>query len=162
VQTWQVDLDAGTVTGDAATTSVRTLPRRGSGIPGHVGCESAAGSSTSTASVQAGSVQMSRLGHVWRAEVPDLTATAATDAGGDQTVRAPMPGTVLAVRVQAGETVAAGQPVVVLEAMKMELSLPAPYAGTVAEVAITAGEQVALGAPLVVLSPPEDAAGALS
>jgi 3-methylcrotonyl-CoA carboxylase alpha subunit/acetyl-CoA/propionyl-CoA carboxylase biotin carboxyl carrier protein len=167
VQTWQVDLDAGTVTGDAATTSVRTLPRRGSGIPGHVRLRVGGRIVDVTASVQAGSVQMSRLGHVWRAEVPDLTATAATEAGGDRTVRAPMPGTVLAVRVHGGETVTAGQPVVVLEAMKMELSLPAPYAGTVAEVVVDQGDQVALGAPLVVLSaadgtPEVTAAGALA
>jgi 3-methylcrotonyl-CoA carboxylase alpha subunit/acetyl-CoA/propionyl-CoA carboxylase biotin carboxyl carrier protein len=161
VQSWLVDPQAGTVSVDATTMSVRTLASQDDS-PGWHRLQVGGRVVDVTVSVESGRVQMSRLGHVWQAYVPDPASAAATHAGGDQTVRAPMPGTVLAVRVQAGETVAAGQPVVVLEAMKMELSLPAPYAGTVAEVAITAGEQVALGAPLVVLSPPEDAAGALS
>ena len=161
VQSWQVDLQAGTVSVDATTMSVRALASQDAS-PGRHRLEVGGRVVDVTVSVESGRVQMSRLGHVWHAHVPDPAAAAATLAGADQTVRAPMPGTVLAVRVRPGETVAAGQPVVVLEAMKMELSLPAPYAGTVAEVAITAGEQVALGAPLVVLSAPEDAAGALS
>ena len=68
--------------------------------------------------------------------------------------RAPMPGRVLQVLVAAGDEVAPGQPLVVLEAMKMEHTLEAPRAGTVAEVLTEVGAQVKADAPLVVLSEP--------
>ncbi len=159
VESWHVDLQAGTVTVATTTMSVQSLPSEGAG-PGQHRLRIDGRAVDVTASVEAGRVQISRLGHVWQAQIPDSTGTSTDHAAGDQTVRAPMPGTVLAVRVAAGETVAAGQPVVVLEAMKMELALPAPYAGTVAEVTVDEGEQVALGAALVVLALPEDTSGA--
>ena len=64
---------------------------------------------------------------------------------------APMPGGVVRVAVQPGDTVEAGQVLVVLEAMKMEHSVNAPTAGTVAEVTVTAGDQVETGRVLVVV-----------
>jgi acetyl/propionyl-CoA carboxylase alpha subunit len=67
------------------------------------------------------------------------------DAQSDGLVRAPMPGKVTAVLVAAGDEVAKGQTLAVLEAMKMEYALAAPFGGTVVEVAVEAGEQTMEG-----------------
>ena len=72
-------------------------------------------------------------------------------AGGTATVTAPMPGTVLSVEVQPGDEVQARRPLVVLEAMKMEIPVHSPFAGTVSAVHVEAGDRVAGGAPLVEL-----------
>ena len=66
---------------------------------------------------------------------------------------APMPGRVLEVRASTGDEVAAGQAVLVLEAMKMEHHMAAPFAGTVTEVRVAAGDQVDNGAVLLVIAP---------
>ncbi|MEL6615926.1 MAG: biotin/lipoyl-containing protein [Bacteroidota bacterium] len=66
----------------------------------------------------------------------------AGDSAADREVRAPMPGLVLRVLVEPGETVEPGQGVVVLEAMKMENELKAPASGTVAAVHAVAGAAV--------------------
>jgi len=62
-----------------------------------------------------------------------------------------MPGTVLSVEVEAGDTVQARRPLVVLEAMKMEIPVHSPFDGTVSAVHVSAGDRVAGGAPLVEL-----------
>jgi biotin carboxyl carrier protein len=62
-----------------------------------------------------------------------------------------MPGLVVKVQVEPGQQVAAGTPLVVLEAMKMENQLKAPAAGVVAEVRVLAGAAVEKGQVLVVL-----------
>jgi 3-methylcrotonyl-CoA carboxylase alpha subunit len=67
-------------------------------------------------------------------------------------VRAPMPGKIAKVAVQAGDAVAAHALLIVLEAMKMEHRIEAPGAGTVRELHVRQGDVVAAGAPLVELS----------
>jgi 3-methylcrotonyl-CoA carboxylase alpha subunit len=62
-----------------------------------------------------------------------------------------MHGKVLAVLVESGAQVAKGQPVAIIEAMKMEHTLAAPVAGRVSEVGVEAGAQVAEGAAIIVI-----------
>jgi pyruvate carboxylase subunit B len=100
-------------------------------------------------------------GDRWDAEVLDertrhirsLTA-GANATRGPATVRAPMPGLVVRVLVEAGQEVPAGAGIVVLEAMKMENELRAPAAGVVKGVRVAAGEPVEKGQVLVELRDP--------
>lgn len=73
------------------------------------------------------------------------------DAGkpGRRIVKAYMPGRVVEVRVAAGDRVEAGQPMVVLEAMKMQNEIQAERSGVVAHIFVAAGEAVEGGDPLV-------------
>jgi biotin carboxyl carrier protein len=72
-------------------------------------------------------------------------------AHGEQKVTAPMPGRVVRVLVAAGDTVEVRQPVVVVEAMKMENELRSPKAGRVKDVTVAAGASVEAGRVLVVI-----------
>jgi len=69
---------------------------------------------------------------------------------------APMPGVVARVGVAAGDQIAAGEPLLWLEAMKMEHVISAPVAGIVAELPVSAGQQVEVGTVLAVVKPQED------
>ena len=83
---------------------------------------------------------------------PDVAATLpASSFLGRATITAPMPGTVLAVAVATGDEVTAHDPLVVLEAMKMEMPVLAPFGATVTAVHVEAGDQVASGTVLVEL-----------
>jgi biotin carboxyl carrier protein len=72
-------------------------------------------------------------------------------AHGEQAVVAPMPGRVVRWLVAGGDEVTARQPIVVVEAMKMENELRAPKAGRVKEIAVKAGESVEAGRLLAVI-----------
>ena len=86
-----------------------------------------------------------------------LLAGAAAGTGGSGAVLATMPGVVAEVRVSAGDTVDAGQVVIVLESMKLFSSLKAEIAGVVADVSCQPGETVMAGKRLVLIEPRAEA-----
>ncbi len=70
------------------------------------------------------------------------TTPAAPVVTGGTTVNSPMPGTILDIKVNVGDTVAEGQVLMILEAMKMENDIVAPVAGKVASINVNKGETV--------------------
>jgi biotin carboxyl carrier protein len=70
-------------------------------------------------------------------------------------VRAPLPGLVLRIEVIEGDTVQAGQRLLVMEAMKMENVVSAPHHGTVRKIFVADGDTVGEGAPLIEVARPE-------
>ncbi len=78
-------------------------------------------------------------------------APKAAAAGAGEKVAAPMPGTIVSVNVTNGQSVKAGDVLVVLEAMKMENEIKAPSDGTVTSVVVAKGESVDTGATLVTI-----------
>ncbi len=84
-----------------------------------------------------------------RAAAPKKASPAVS---GGTPVAAPMPGTILDIRVSAGQSVKAGDVLVILEAMKMENEIKAPSDGTVTSVAVQKGEGVDTGATLVTIA----------
>lgn len=84
------------------------------------------------------------------AEAAPAPAPAAPVAGGTE-VTSPMPGTVLDIKVNVGDIVEVGQPVIVLEAMKMENDINAPVAGKIVSINTTKGSSVETGTLLAVI-----------
>ena len=82
-------------------------------------------------------------------KAPAAPAAAPKAAAGAVTVKAPMPGNILDVKVAAGASVKAGDVLVILEAMKMENEIVAPQDGTVASVNVNKGDTVNSGDVLV-------------
>lgn len=78
-------------------------------------------------------------------------APAAAPAGAGESVTSPMPGNILAVNVNVGDTVSEGQVLMILEAMKMENEIMAPKAGKVVSVAVQKGATVETGTLLCVI-----------
>ena len=104
-------------------------------------------------------VCVEEVGEVASAPVAAASAPAATPApaapaanvAGEQ-ITAPMPGTVMSVKVSGGQSVKKGDVLLVLEAMKMENEIYAPCDGTVAAVNVSSGDAVESGKVLVVLN----------
>jgi 3-methylcrotonyl-CoA carboxylase alpha subunit len=91
--------------------------------------------------------------HGWDFMVEPLYAAADAQAEQDAHPVAPMPGTIVAVKVRAGDRVAAGQVLLIMEGMKMELTLAAPVAGTVERVLCSEGDSVEADTVLVDIRP---------
>ena len=106
-----------------------------------------------------GVLWLSRDGQTWALAVrrPVAARTGAGAAAGlaDGVVRAPMPGTVVAALAEAGQQVSAGQPLVIVEAMKMEHTVTAPADGVVAELTVKPGQPVRMDETLAVIQPEE-------
>ena len=83
---------------------------------------------------------------------PAAAPAPAAPAGAGEAVTAPLPGTLVAVKVAVGQTVKAGDLLCVLEAMKMENEILAPRDGTVTALSAAKGAAVQAGDPLVVLA----------
>lgn len=78
-------------------------------------------------------------------------AAPAPVAGDGEVVASPMPGTILDIKVNVGDTVASGTVLLILEAMKMENEIMAPVAGTVKSISVSKGASVNSGDVLVVI-----------
>lgn len=76
---------------------------------------------------------------------------AAPHAEADKSLKSPLPGMILAIKVKVGDTVREGQPVAVLEAMKMENEILSEHDGTVTEIHVEKGETVLEGATIVTI-----------
>ena len=76
-------------------------------------------------------------------------AAASTGKSG---VKSPLPGVILDIKVNVGDTVKRGQTIIILEAMKMEIPVVAPEAGTVASIDVAVGDAVEAGAVLATLN----------
>jgi 3-methylcrotonyl-CoA carboxylase alpha subunit len=106
-----------------------------------------------TVLIQPTSIEVRCWGQTFQLNRPDAVSDAAETAGTDGTVKAPMPGKVLQVLVKPEQSVAAGDRLLVLEAMKMEQRLTAPLAGTIKAIHVREGDQVSDGAVLVEIAP---------
>ncbi|MEO6103760.1 MAG: biotin carboxylase N-terminal domain-containing protein, partial [Pseudoxanthomonas sp.] len=87
------------------------------------------------------------------ARVPTYRPKSATSAGNDGRIVAPMPGRVVVLKATPGQAVVAGQELLVIEAMKMELAIKAPRDGILAELRAAAGDFVEADAVLATLEP---------
>ncbi|WP_305989580.1 acetyl/propionyl/methylcrotonyl-CoA carboxylase subunit alpha [Roseibium sp. MMSF_3544] len=97
-------------------------------------------------------------GHAFAVGLPDMLSSDAEVAGTGDQVIAPMPGLVKVLFTGPGEPVTKDQPLVILEAMKMEHTLKAPRDGTIGDVLVAEGEQVTDGTVLLALAEETDAA----
>ena len=96
----------------------------------------------------------SPLGPVQLVALPRFPDPAAAVAHGS--LLAPMPGSVLRIGAAVGDTVTAGQPLIWLEAMKMEHTVTAPSDGVLVELNVEPGQQVDVGAVLARVDDPEE------
>lgn len=102
-----------------------------------------------------GWVELEWAGESIRAEV---TAARRGKRGGasDHSLSAPMPGQILKIFVDAGDVVSKGDPLIVLEAMKMEHQITAPWSGRVESIGCAVGDLVQPGVDLILIAPEEE------
>ncbi len=103
--------------------------------------------------VQGDEVFVHAAGRAWRVAVVDEIAAAHGHGAADDTVFAPMPGTVVAVAAAPGGAVKRGDTILVIESMKLETAIKAPRDGIVATLPLAAGATFDRGAVLATLQP---------
>jgi len=96
-------------------------------------------------------VEVAESGAVGTITPAATSATAAAPTGGGEPVTAALAGNIFKVNVTPGTAVNEGDPLLIVEAMKMETVVPAPTSGTVTEVFVAEGDKVAVGDPLVAI-----------
>ena len=116
------------------------------GTPYTVELEEAPAAPVQVAPVQAAPVQAAAV-H----SAPAQPAASAPASGAGKAVTSPLPGVIIAIKVNVGDVVKAGQEVAVLEAMKMENSIEATHDGTVTAINVSKGDSVLEGAPVVTI-----------
>jgi biotin carboxyl carrier protein len=85
------------------------------------------------------------IGRLYQVTAQDLEASVMRPVSGDMRIKAPIPGVITRLLVAVGDQVQSGQPVMILEAMKMENEVRAPRSGRVSQLAVNAGQVVGLG-----------------
>lgn len=102
-------------------------------------------------------VLLHAFGRTWRVAIVDPAERALLAGNQSDVSKAPMPGVTIDVLVAVGDEVIAGQALLIIESMKMQMEIKASRAGTVEQVNARQGENFALGAPLVTLVSLEEA-----
>ncbi|MBW3566231.1 MAG: hypothetical protein KY459_16100 [Acidobacteria bacterium] len=95
-------------------------------------------------------------GELWEAEVDKGGTRRRRAKYDDHSLSAPMPGSVLRILTTAGAAVKKGEPLLVLEAMKMEHTIAAPYTGVVEKIGCSEGDMVQPGVDLISIAPEPD------
>lgn len=116
------------------------------GTPYTVELEEAPAAPFQVVPVQAAPVQAAAV-----QSAPAQPAASAPASGAGKAVTSPLPGVIIAIKVNVGDVVKAGQEVAVLEAMKMENSIEATHDGTVTAINVSKGDSVLEGAPVVTI-----------
>ncbi len=98
-------------------------------------------------------------GRIYKLEIVGQTArrdsdVAQLESGND--IKAAMPGTILKINVEPGDAIEAQQPIIIMESMKMEMSLSSPKKATIASITCQVGDMVGMGDILATLAPQDD------
>ena len=127
-----------------------TLTARRATLDGHTLSAEIGGERRTATVVRSGfDITVLHDGRTWRIRRDDPSARAAERDAGDGRLAAPMPGTVVQLLIGPGDAVTGGQPLIVVEAMKMEHTIKAPADGKVTAVHYAVGDPVAEGADLL-------------
>jgi 3-methylcrotonyl-CoA carboxylase alpha subunit len=129
--------------------SVEVLHRRGGGLGLSIAGKSVTAAHASVLRLSSGDIAVTEAGDTWTIALHDPFAEAEAHGAASDRIVAPMPGKIVQLLVRPGESVKRGQPLAVLEAMKMEHTLSAPADALVATVDAAAGDQVGEGAVIV-------------
>jgi 3-methylcrotonyl-CoA carboxylase alpha subunit len=134
---------------DGKRVSVEVLHQRGGALALSIAGKSVTPAHASAIRLSSGEIAVMDAGDTWTLVLHDPFAEAKGRGTASDRIVAPMPGKIVQVLVRPGESVKRGQPLAVLEAMKMEHTLAAPADALVATVDAAAGDQVGEGAVIV-------------